>query len=158
MSNSRNEELAWAAGFLDGEMHIGTTRTGKGDNKRLHLVVCQVEKGPLERLQGILGVGGIYGPYNIGRTNRQPYKQFHITKAVEVKSVIKMVWPWLSEPKRKQAIEAFSAYDNRALHKPGPKSKPRPIPNCHPDRPFKAKGMCNACYRQALKSRSMNGN
>lgn len=119
------EQLAWAAGFFDGEGHIGITGT---KNKHLHIQVCQTEEGPLERLKAVLGVGKIYGPYNATGLARRPYKQYHIDTFERVQHAICLMWPWLSRPKREQAKAAFSAY-REYLARPyvprGPKPKTR---------------------------------
>lgn len=52
-----NADVAWAAGFLEGE---GTFRAGTG-TKLLSIDAHQVQLQPLERLQRVLG-GKIYGP------------------------------------------------------------------------------------------------
>lgn len=105
------EDLAWAAGFADGEAHIGITKTSK-TGKRPCFVICQTEDGPLERFRNIIGMGKIYGPYapKIAKTNRKPYKQFHIHTFEEVQQTICMLFPWLSAPKRKQALNTLHAY------------------------------------------------
>lgn len=118
------EDLAWAAGFFDGEGHIGLATTGaKKLNRHLHIQVVQTEEGPLERLQTIIG-GKLYGPYPHGK--RKPYKQLHIDKFEDVQHVVCLLWPWLSRPKREQvknALAAFHEYQQRPYVPRGPRPK-----------------------------------
>jgi hypothetical protein len=50
-------DLAWAAGFLEGEGSFGTTN---GLSRTPHVTCPQVQREPLERLQQIFGLGHIY--------------------------------------------------------------------------------------------------
>ena len=158
---SEQYELAWAAGFFDGEGHIGLVKTGQ--NRHIHIQICQTIDGPLERFQAILGLGKIYGPYIPKKMagKRKPYKQLHIDTFEHVQYTICRLWPWLSKPKRNQAkrvLEEFRQYLNRPKTKRGPKPQPAKIPSCHPERVYKAKGMCDRCYRKDLKIRRQNVN
>ena len=156
-------ELAWAAGFFDGEAHIGLARTNnKTQNRHLHIQICQTEDGPLERFTEAVNAGKIYGPYNHNRKvngNQRPYKQLHIATFEKVQQTVCLLWPWLSTPKKNQAkmaLIAYRQYQERDKPRMGPAPKPPQIPSCHPNRMFKAKGMCDRCYRRALKE--MRGN
>lgn len=151
------EQLAWAAGFFDGEGHIGCVKTvgkvGGHVNRRLHINVCQTQEGPLERLQAVLGVGRIYGPYPNRDSNggqRKPYRQFHIDGVEQVQHAIAALWPWLSRPKRNQAKTAFAEFQDY-LARPkvpcGPKTRPPQFASCHPERRCHARGLCSACYQ-----------
>jgi len=126
MVEINREELAWAAGFFDGEGHIGSAVTGKKRlNKHLHIQLVQTADGPLERFQRAVGFGKIYGPYK-SRGNKRPYKQLHIDKFEQVQQTICLLWPWLSEPKRQQtrvAFQDYHAYLNRPYVPRGPQRK-----------------------------------
>lgn len=125
------EKLAWAAGFFDGEGHIGLVKTG-ARNLHLHIQVVQTEDGPLERLAETLGVGKIYGPYYARKAvgNRRPYRQFHVNTFEKVQYAICLMWPWLSCPKREKAKRAFLTYRNYLATrlKPGRKGKAKGEP------------------------------
>jgi hypothetical protein len=103
------EELAWAAGFLDGEGHFGRhRRKGARPGGRLAIQVAQQDRRPLDRLQAILG-GRVYGPYGpYGQT--QPYFLWYIQGFERTQATIAMLWPFLSEPKRLQARRALNGY------------------------------------------------
>lgn len=93
-------ELAWAAGFFDGE---GSTSQAKSTNGRFYskakLTVPQKHRECLDRFRKAVGTGIIYGPlkdYNI--------YHFSIQNAKGVDTVLTKLWPYLSEVKRQQAI------------------------------------------------------
>lgn len=124
MFTANREQLAWAAGFFDGEGHIGVV-TPKSGNAHIHIQVVQTEEGPLQRLQTVLNVGRIYGPYNHGG-NRRPYKQLHIDRFESVQHTVCALWPWLSAPKKRQIVAAFdkfALYLSRPHKKRGPKPR-----------------------------------
>lgn len=162
VSELNREELAWAAGFADGEAHFGlVTTNNKTQNKHIHIQICQTEDGPLERFQKALGLGKIYGPYTPKKKdngNRRPYKQFHIDNFEHVQYAVGLLWPWLSRPKKNQItrmLKSYGEYQNKLRTNPnksGPVPQPHKMAGCHPERFMQAKGMCNACYRQSLRS------
>ena len=105
------EELAWAAGFFDGE---GTTRAKpsqytRGDKVRgvsLGLTVPQSERSVLERFnKATLNLGQIYGPYHTKAGKPTYVLGVHDFEGVQ--AVIAMLWSFLSEPKRLQAQAAL---------------------------------------------------
>lgn len=88
-------EVAWAAGFFDGEGH-----TGRASGRWLRLQVGQ-QKGreTLDRFKEAMGVGSVQGPWNDGMYQYQTYgpKAF---------GVLQTLWPYLSNPKKEQAVAA----------------------------------------------------
>lgn len=101
--NSKQLELAWAAGFYDGEGCTSTTRV-KGDFRYLNLQVTQSELAPLERFAEAVGIDKIYGPYH---TKRKPHWRVQATNK-EALRVIELLYPYLSTPKRQQFHEALA--------------------------------------------------
>jgi hypothetical protein len=100
------EELAWAAGFFDGE---GTTYS----NGRVpRVTVPQADIRPIERFhRAVGGVGKVVfvaPPKNF--PSHKPQWHWTVTKFEHAQAVIAMLWPWLSEPKREQATGAFNTY------------------------------------------------
>jgi hypothetical protein len=135
MFQVNREELAWAAGFFDGEGHIGVPvqKHGKygGVNKRLVIVLVQTQDGPLERFYAAVGVGKLYGPYK-PRSGQSPYKQLHINTFQDVQHAVCQLWPWLSAPKKAQTIAAFQKYFEylaRPAVTPGPKPRKKELVN-----------------------------
>lgn len=103
------EELAWAAGFFDGEGTTGV-KTGKRPAPQAHL--SQTDKRPLERFQkAVFGCGIILGPYSRPQyPNRKPYWTWSVQNFEEVQAVVAALWTFLSEPKRDQARIALATW------------------------------------------------
>jgi hypothetical protein len=99
-------ELAWAAGFLDGEGSFGNYGENKRDSKRRYRIqAVQVRREALDRLQEALG-GAVRGPYGPYSGNRQPYYSWQIF-ASEAKEATEALMPYLCSQKREQAIAAL---------------------------------------------------
>ncbi len=100
-------ELAWAAGFYDGEGYAGTQLARSG-NRHLRLSIGQADRSLLERFQrAVYGLGRINGPYQRSAPDGTPRKPMHYWRAssCEARRVIDLLTPYLSEPKLAQ-IEA----------------------------------------------------
>jgi hypothetical protein len=117
-------ELAWAAGFVDGEGNIRFNTYKRPDGRlygTLQLGVSQTHIAVLERLQAALGHRGkIYGPYKPKTQNSKPYWTF-LTKGFEhTQASIALIWNWLSPVKREQVKHALSlaAEQSRTLKYP----------------------------------------
>lgn len=109
-------ELAWAAGFFDGE---GTTICVITAHKtrRLDFICSQVVKATLERFRRALGdIGVIQGPRI--QPNRQPIYRYVATGAQAQRAVMSL-WPYLSPPKRDQALIALNKYVFRSVGRRG---------------------------------------
>lgn len=111
------EELAWAAGFYDGEgsagFYLKRTQLRKNTHGQLALTVMQTEPEILERFCRAVGVGKVNGPYVVRNSkypNRKPQWRYGVQTFEHVQAVIAMLWPWLGETKRVQGLKAISAY------------------------------------------------
>jgi len=110
------EELAWAAGFFDGEGCTNcSTRTNGKSTKRyrlLRMIVSQSEPTTLERFQAAVGFGRIEGPHHCPShpPNAKPKWQYKVDGLDKVQALALFLWPWLSEPKRQQIEVAFEKY------------------------------------------------
>lgn len=97
------EELAWAAGFFDGEGYIGFySQQGKPS---VRISIGQVTISPLLRFSLIVPHGQIY--------NRRPkVKRYdlEIKRFEAVQAVIAFLWFKLSPPKRIQASQALKKF------------------------------------------------
>ncbi len=109
-------EIAWAAGFFDGEGNIRFNKTNTvapGASKSygtLRLQVAQVHKEPLDRFQrAIGGVGKVYGPYVPTGTRRKTYHYFIVSgdKAI---AAFHLLRPYLSSIKRSQGDVAIAVF------------------------------------------------
>jgi hypothetical protein len=115
-------ELAWAAGFFDGEgsvsrMYPSRNKRNKkgeqypsGEKGYMQIQVAQREDNAevLHRFAAAVGVGSVrgpYGPYKGASINAKPYYLFGVyTKTAE--AVLDAIWPWLSSRKRADALAA----------------------------------------------------
>ncbi len=96
----KREELAWAAGFVDGEGCFYSA-----SSKRYpRLSISQNDKEVLERFQESVGLGKIYGPYP-----PRPDFEYRLNGLEKVQAVIAMLWPWLSGKKKEQAKKILAA-------------------------------------------------
>ena len=105
-------ELAWAAGFFEGEGHVGF----KSNEPRKGVIypsvrasVGQVAREPIDRFQRAVG-GGTVRPSYTQRSNggEMWYWQSHARNVIH--QVCWLLWPWLGDVKRKQFHAAFEAY------------------------------------------------
>jgi hypothetical protein len=141
------EELAWAAGFVDGEGHFGFHPTNvKKISGTAVLDANQIDRRVLDRLRRYLGMGHINGPYKY-RKNDSPIYTFRIYGFEHVQAAVAMLWPWLGEVKK---LQAKTALQNAREFHTRPKLKTGPSPReaiCHPGRKHIAKGLCGSCYQ-----------
>lgn len=107
------EELAWAAGFFDGEGSFSWTNTAAFGCA----VINQARKEPLERFQrAVGGLGKIYGPYkprHKDRWSRKPQWAFRAHRREHVQAIALMLWFKLEIVKREQAISVLRHYSNK---------------------------------------------
>lgn len=125
------EELAWAAGFFDGEGCTSATR---------HSVVLSISQllsnvDCLIRFRDAIGFGKLHGPYYHRRTRgglHAPNMRLHITNFEQVQATMAMMWLWLGPAKKRQYIHKLR--DTRTLER--------------------RRGGNQAIYRRALEARS----
>lgn len=94
-----NEDLAWAAGFIDGEGHFGIANKERM-TPQIYLSAGQCDRRVLDRLQAILG-GKVYGPYKQKKAGHNDYHYWRLGSQ-ETKVAAERLWPWLSEVKKEQ--------------------------------------------------------
>lgn len=119
-------ELAWCAGFFDGEGWISTTM----DYPRIE--VAQVHVEPLERLQQALNVGVISGPHKQTNPNSQDYYAWNVNGFERCQYVICCLWPYLCSIKKgdakRQMLRSRGANLKKSRLKEG---APRPSERTH---------------------------
>lgn len=99
---SDETEVAWAAGFYDGE---GSCTAGPG---HILLAIVQTDREPLERFARAVGVGRINGPYTRkGFPDRKPQFTYQVASIAGVQSVFDILRPYLCTPKIEQLEQAF---------------------------------------------------
>lgn len=141
-----SHELAWAAGFFDGEGHTrGKPKNRNSPLGRSELQVGQKHIECLERLQKAVGnLGTIGGPYH----RKNPVFFWYLTRTTEVDKVLTALWPYLSVHKKTQAEKAGFKFGFIRQSKTGrPPNYKKTIPTCgHPNRVHVAFGKCGVCY------------
>lgn len=102
-------ELAWAAGFYDGE---GCTFTSvDGGRVTMQVLITQVDRRVLDRFQAAVGgLGKVYGPRRRVAANQRDYFVFAAYRFEHSQAVIAMLWRFLSEQKREQALYAIGRF------------------------------------------------
>lgn len=114
METSWREELAWAAGFFDGEgcfrLH---TKSGTDGRFYAQVTINQIHPEVLERFQkAVLGIGVVHGPYVPSGTTKsgQPRKEmwvYRCTNFEHAQAVYVMLYPFLGIVKREQGRQVF---------------------------------------------------
>ncbi len=110
---TKETELAWAAGFFDGEgcTSLAYKKTRKNQNPRLQIHIAQNTIEQLERFTAAVNGGVIYGPYKEKRNpNRSSFYQYTATGYNAVESILSKIWPYLCSDKKKQAAEMIRTY------------------------------------------------
>lgn len=114
-SAKNREELAWAAGFIDGEGCFGfytyTQRSKPTLYGMLKLDVSQANREPLDRLQKALGVGHVTGPHKRKNPKWAPIYHLQVYGIVDILIVVEALSPWLCSIKRTQVADAITAYN-----------------------------------------------
>jgi hypothetical protein len=104
-------ELAWAAGFFDGEgcTILDVQRSGFS---YVRLCIKQVVRENLERFMAAVGgVGTLNGPYQKVE-NAQPISRYRVS-GTGAREALKLLWPYLGEAKRQQAARALAGEVNK---------------------------------------------
>lgn len=94
------EELAWAAGFFDGEGCFTISR--RRDVLTFTVAVVQRDERPLQRFRNAVGFGRIYA-HNGGM------KRWQVGSFEQSQATVALLWPFLSGPKRDDATRALSS-------------------------------------------------
>lgn len=104
----KHTDLAWAAGFFDGEGTVGISHQSRPNPLPvLHLSVSQNDTEVLERFKTIVGTGTIYGPYD---RIPNPIYAYKTQSWVMVQYVVALLWSYLGSIKREQARVALTTF------------------------------------------------
>jgi hypothetical protein len=103
-------ELAWAAGFFDGEGWAASSRMGRGDKKRPAARINQADAGGvpdvLLRFQRALGgLGRIGGPYR--KEGRTDLYRWLVSSRHDVELLHHLLLPWLGQVKLAEFADAL---------------------------------------------------
>lgn len=110
-------ELAWAAGFFDGEGTVSQT-TASGTRRRyLILRIGHVDPRPLERFAAAVGVGRVNGPYEQkgGGGKWSPHYAWQVAGS-KAEFVFSQLVPFLSPAK----VEQYDRVKERIHQLPEP--------------------------------------
>ena len=98
-------ELAWAAGFFDGEGNIRFREPVRRKTDVGLVLTINQSKSPelLHRFQRAVGIGTVAGPYSQGWS---PFWKYTARGFQSPQYVIALIWKWIGTPKREQAKAA----------------------------------------------------
>jgi hypothetical protein len=102
-------ELAWAAGFFDGEGHVRASPR-KHERPSLAVQMSQIDPRVLERFRRAVGFGHIYGPYAPTGPRHHSKWEYRLYGLERVQTVAAYLWTWLSPVKREQFAKALRGY------------------------------------------------
>lgn len=112
-------EIAWAAGFFDGEGSVGAYCVDlQRQANRSRLIACVVQKPrqPLDRFQRAMG--GL-GRISFRAGAKSPCHVWKVTSVPDVQRAYDTLAKYLSEPKQAQFATAFARWNARPLqHRP----------------------------------------
>lgn len=112
-------ELAWAAGFFDGEgcAHIAWTTVSKRTGKTLAYPQVSISqsgesgKEILERFNDAVGgIGRLYGPWKPAKNQKQIRFQLEFSGIAKTEAVYNKLSPYLCNPKHLQFLKTIDAY------------------------------------------------
>lgn len=96
------EDIAWVAGFYEGE---GTC--GRYGNKYI-LRISSADKEPIARVARTMGFGVVRGPFNYSsKLSKKPYYCYQLHLFEYVQAFLAMVFPWLSPRRQEQACDCL---------------------------------------------------
>ena len=104
------EELAWAAGFFDGEGSITAKRVKRASVYRyFRATVVQTDRRVLDRFVVATGTHRpVTGPHHPPSRNERTSPQYIVDAlGYPAEAMIAGLWAWLSEPKREQAMRVL---------------------------------------------------
>ena len=115
-------ELAWAAGFFDGE---GNARFRLNEEKRpqrsrsygtFTIQIGQIDRGVLDRFQRAVGLGKINGPYTRKNGSHKDTTYFHYSAHGSTgEAAYTLIRPYLSSIKCAQGDEALLRYKESGI-------------------------------------------
>lgn len=102
------KELAWAAGFFDGEGYTACLFRQKGRGTAyIATTIGQVDRQVLDRFQAAVGVGKVRGPYQLKAKNQKIWMWSATANFEHAQAMIAKLWKFLSPVKRDQAAKAL---------------------------------------------------
>jgi hypothetical protein len=129
-----SHELAWAAGFFDGEGNIRIKANRQHERPYLYpaIFIPQIDRQVLDRFQQAVAVGKVTGPHSRRRygATRKDQWYFEAYGLERCQAIIALLWRWLSPVKHDQARAVLTAYAEARRAQPvkvlRPPRAPRP--------------------------------
>ncbi|MGH9427147.1 MAG: hypothetical protein ACRD2L_12695, partial [Terriglobia bacterium] len=154
--HNMDHELAWAAGFWDGEGSCGCYqkndgRTRKASNFYLRAAISQKDREVLDRFRAAVELGKVYGPYSKGTT---PWSWQVAGK--QVHHLFGKLSDLLSGPKRNQYIAVQEKFAQRPEPSPQGLGGTRPCPpgcTCGRHNRYSTEGLTESQLRRRKKMR-----
>lgn len=105
------EQLAWVAGFIDGEGSFML----QGGRLPILAIPQSGDDAPaiLGRAREVLGLGGTIGTHRPGR-GKLAYR-LTIAGFERTQAALARVWPWLTEPKRRQGRRVLTEFHDHYM-------------------------------------------
>jgi hypothetical protein len=108
-------ELAWAAGFFDGEGSVRAKwmprrKPTHNPTRGIHAIVGQRDRHVLDRFQAAVGFGKVYGPYFTQTRDGAPMYRWETGSRDNVNAVALLLWRWLSPVKQQQFEDSFELF------------------------------------------------
>ena len=113
-------DAAWAAGFFDGEGC--TTGVNRPGGKIARVSIGQVDPRVLLKFQEIFKCGYVRGPYKrkkVKHSKHSPIYNYNISCYQDIVFVLRCLWPYLSQVKKKQALKYVPALRKKASYRNG---------------------------------------
>ncbi len=97
-SHPNQLELAWAAGFFDGEGCFTISKDYP------HINIGQTDIEVLDRFRNAVGIGKVYGPYAapFDKKNWRPQWYYGVTGKNQIEKIYELIGPYLSSIKKEQ--------------------------------------------------------
>ena len=112
MTGPADTELAWCAGFIDGEGCFHSRET-KGKRHAYYMTISlsitQKEPELLYRVQSALQAGVVNGPYTTDG-GRFIHYSYRLTGYSRVYGAAKLLWPFLGVHKKRQAKNSLTKF------------------------------------------------
>ena len=117
-TQGRPTELAWVAGFFDGEGYIGAGGSPGRRTIEMSIGQASIDELPetLTRVARVLGVGHLRGPRMLANPwSKLPQYVWCAKSFEDVQFAVALLWTWLGPVKRAQASDALLHF--RALRR-----------------------------------------
>ena len=101
----KTEEIAWAAGLLEGEGYFGA-----GDRRYPYISIEMTDKDVLKKLRQVFPFGEIKTIDNTRKNGIESYRMY-LSSQEKVKDIIKKIRPWMGTRRKQRMDELIQMYD-----------------------------------------------